>query len=274
MPGPSKLWVALLVCLGAAVLGGAFAQDDFGEKEIERYREMLKDPMANPGHLFVDRGQMLWQEKRGPKNASLEQCDLGQGLGQVEGAYAKLPRYFADADRVMDVEARLLWCMQTLQGFDPKQIAKTAFSRPGRPSDMEALVAFVASKSNGMRFEAPVEHPKEKEAYAIGEALFYRRSSVMDFGCVTCHGQEGQRIRLQGLPYFDRPELAQVTMGSWPAYRVSQNTLRTMQHRMYDCFWQMRMPDIDYASDVTVALITYLTKKAEGGEIEVPSIKR
>ena len=274
MPGPSKFQVALIVCLGPAALGGTFAQDDVGGKEIERYREMVKDPMANPGYLFVDRGQMLWQEKRGPKNASLEQCDLGQGPGQVEGAYATLPRYFTDADRVMDTEARLLWCMQVLQGFEPKEVAKTAFSHPGRPSDMEALVAFIASKSNGMRFEAPVEHPKEKEAYAIGEALFYRRWGVMDFGCISCHGREGQRIRLQGVTYYDKAELAQAAMGSWPTYRVTQDTVRTMQNRMYDCFWQMRLPDVGYTSDVTIALITYLTKKAEGGEIKVPSIKR
>jgi sulfur-oxidizing protein SoxA len=109
---------------------------------------------------------------------------------------------------------------------------------------------------------------------ALGEALFYRRSSLNDFSCQTCHGQEGQRIRLQKLPYFNNREDAQATMGSWPTYRVSQASLRTMQHRIWDCYWQMRMPNVGYTSDVTVALISYLTKKAEGGVIEVPSIKR
>ncbi len=47
-----------------------------------------------------------------------------------------------------------------------------------------------------------------------------------------------------------------------------------MQHRMWDCYWQMRMPDVTYGSDVTVALITFLTNQAAGGEILVPSIKR
>ena len=36
----------------------------------------------------------------------------------------------------------------------------------------------------------------------------------------------------------------------------------------------MRLPDVGYTSDVTIALITYLTKKAEGGEIKVLSVKR
>ena len=58
------------------------------------------------------------RRRRGPKNVSLEQCDLGKGPGKVDGAFAELPRYFADADRVMDVETRILWCMEKLQGFN------------------------------------------------------------------------------------------------------------------------------------------------------------
>jgi sulfur-oxidizing protein SoxA len=261
-------------CVAITASSVALAQSDDTEKALEKYREMISDPMSNPGYLFVDRGEELWSLKRGTKNVSLESCDLGEGPGKVEGAYARLPRYFADADQVMDLESRLLWCMETIQGLDTADIKKRKFSSPGRESDMEALVAFIANKSNGMTFSLPLAHPKEKEAYALGEALFYRRSSVMDFSCQTCHAQPGSRIRLQKLPTFDVPEEARATMGSWPTYRVSQNTLRTMQHRMWDCMWQMRMPDVEYGSPVTVALITYLTKKAEGGEIQVPSIKR
>ena len=111
--------------------------------------------------------------------------------------------------------------------------------------------------------------------YAAGEAIFFRRSSIMDFSCATCHGDDGKRIRLQGLPNLSKPgKPAQETMGSWPTYRVSQSQMRTMQHRLWDCYRQMRMPAPDYASDGITALTLYLTKQAEGGELLVPSIKR
>ena len=259
-------------CLAATWLAtGAAAQSD---NPVGEYRRLLADPFANPGYLFVDRGEALWHQKRGSKNASLEQCDLGLGPGVTEGAYARLPRYFADADRVMDLETRLMWCMVNLQGFDEATIKKTAFSKRGGQSDMEALVAYVAEKSSGMKFEIPLEHPKEKEAYALGEAVFYRRSSYFDFSCSTCHSQDGRRIRLQELGNMKRQQDAARAMTSWPTYRVSHETLRTMQHRMWDCFWQMRMPDLDYGSELSVALITWLTKNAEGGELAVPGIKR
>ena len=272
-------YIAALAAILAAFTASAVAQtatEEDSEKALEKYRAMISDPMSNPGYLAVDSGEALWATKRGPKNVSLETCDLGVGPGKLDGAYAKLPRYFADADRVMDAESRILWCMETVQGIDTAPLRKKPFaSSGGNPAtEIEALVAFVANKSNGHKYAAKMEHPKEREMVALGEALFYRRSSLNDFSCQTCHGQEGQRIRLQKLPYFNNREDAQATMGSWPTYRVSQASLRTMQHRIWDCYWQMRMPNVGYTSDVTVALISYLTKKAEGGVIEVPSIKR
>lgn len=271
--------VLAVAALVAAFAGPTIAQtagEEDSEKALEKYRAMISDPMSNPGYLAVDTGEALWTTKRGPKNVSLETCDLGEGPGKVEGAYAKLPRYFADVDKVMDVDSRILWCMETIQGIDTAPLRKKPFaSSGGNPAtEIEALVAYVSNKSNGHKFAAKMEHPKEKDMVAIGEALFYRRSSLNDFSCQTCHGQEGQRIRLQKLPFFDNTPDAQATMGSWPTYRVSQAALRTMQHRIWDCYWQMRMPNVGYTSDATIALISYLTKKAEGGTIEVPSIKR
>ncbi len=97
----------------------------------------------------------------------------------------------------------------------------------------------------------------------------------MDFACSTCHAEEGKRIRLQGLPKLNEPgKTAQETMGSWPTYRVSQSALRTMQHRLWDCFRQQRWPAPDYASEGITALTIYLNQNANGGEIAVPSIKR
>jgi sulfur-oxidizing protein SoxA len=267
-----------IAVIGAAGLGMAagiaLAQQD-SEKEIQRYREMLSDPMSNPGYLNVDRGEALWAEKRGAKNVSLETCDLGEGPGKLEGVYAKLPRYFADADKVMDLEQRLLWCMEKIQSLDTKDIVKRRFGKTGVTSDMEDLVAYIANKSNGMKVQPQLSHPKEKEMLAVGAAMFNRRSGISDFSCATCHGAEGMRIRLQDLPNFSKPsESAKATVAGWPTYRVSQSQLRTMQHRLYDCYRQMRLPAPDYASEGLTALMVYMMKMGEGGVIEVPSVKR
>ncbi|CAN1723932.1 L-cysteine S-thiosulfotransferase subunit SoxA [Hyphomicrobium sp. 1Nfss2.1] len=236
---------------------------------------MINDPMANPAFLNVDRGEALWAEARGAKNVSLESCDLGKGPGVLEGAYAALPRYFEDAKRVMDLEQRLLWCMDKIQGLDTADVLKRKFGAPGVNSDMEDLVAFIANKSSGMKYTGPLSHPEEMKAYAVGKELFFRRGSLLDFSCATCHSRDGARIRLQELPNFTKPGPdAQASIGSWPTYRVSQSQTRTMQNRLYDCYRQMRMPPPEYGSDGLTALMLYLTKQAEGGTLNVPSIKR
>jgi L-cysteine S-thiosulfotransferase len=132
---------------------------------------------------------------------SLEGCDLGLGPGKVDGAFARLPRYFTDADRVMDVEARILWCMEKLQGFKPTKLVTRPHPGPGMPvKDLGAIATYVGSRANGQVFAATFSHPKEREALLLGETLFFRRSAPMDFAFSSCHTDSGKRIRLQPLP--------------------------------------------------------------------------
>ncbi|HRA23450.1 MAG TPA: sulfur oxidation c-type cytochrome SoxA, partial [Usitatibacteraceae bacterium] len=53
---------------------GVMAQERSAVEEIERYRQALAD--GNPAELWEARGDAVWKQKRGPKNASLEKCDL------------------------------------------------------------------------------------------------------------------------------------------------------------------------------------------------------
>jgi len=275
----------VLVGVLAAMLPCLLPAQQDTQKEIERYRQMLQE--SNPAELYEARGEELWKTPRGPKNASLEQCDLGLGPGVVKGAYVRLPRYFADTDRVQDAESRLATCMVALQGFTLDEAKRNPFSGTGVPmittdpfsgvgrrSVMTDLVAWIASQSRGMKIAAPMSHPKERLAYQAGEKLFYYRAGPYDFGCVTCHGEEGKRIRLQNLPTMTNAKDAQRAFGTWPGYRVSEGELRSMQWRMWECIRQMRFPELEFASDASIALITYLAKKAEGGTFDAPSLKR
>jgi sulfur-oxidizing protein SoxA len=229
----------------------------------------------NPGELWIDQGKELFHQKRGPKNASLEQCDFGLGPGKLEGASAQLPRYFADTDKVQDLESRLVTCMVELQGFKREDIVKRAIS-PARSngSDIEALALYITSRSNGMKINVALRDQKEQEMYKAGEYLFFRRSGQTDFGCVTCHGEPNKRIRLQDLVHMTSKKGVQEVVSTWPAYRGGHYVVRTMQWRLYDCFWQMRLPELSYISDTSIALTTYLNYQGNGAVIHVPGFKR
>lgn len=227
-----------------------------------------------PLELYEAAGEEAWKKRQGPKNASLERCDLGEGAGVLKGAYAGLPRYFADADRVMDLETRLLYCMTTLQGRSREEATKRVFGNADTPSEMEVLSAYVAAQSRDMPMRPGKDHPKEKAAYELGRKLFFHRAGPWDFSCASCHGEEGRRIRMSELPVLSKAEHARPLMATWPAYRVSTSSFVTLQWRMNDCYRQMRMPEPIFASELPVALITFMTVNADGVTYRGPAIKR
>lgn len=269
-----KTQAILSACIAAAtLLSSAPAALAQSSDPLAVGRKMLVED--NPGELWIDQGKDLFYAKRGPKKASLEQCDFGFGPGKLEGVATRLPRYFEDTDRVEDLETRLLTCMTRLQGFDRKELEKKAISRPrSRGSDIEALALFVTSKSNGMKVDVQLNHQKEYDTYAAGRYLFYRRSGQTDFGCVQCHGESGKRIRLQDLIHMDTPAGAREVSATWPAYRGSHFVVRTMQWRLNDCVWQMRLPDLKFATDYSIALTMFINHTGNGAVIQVPGFKR
>lgn len=265
--------ISIAACVAAAVMltGPAYAAEEAGI--FDEYRAMFGDD--NPAIFVIEEGEEFWFASQGPKQATLEACDLGLGPGVVDGAYARLPRYFKDVDRVMDVEGRLSFCMQELQGRPPEEVDDHPYSLRGDlGTEMEALVAWLAEKSRDLPIAPGQEHDKEREAYALGEEVFYYRAGPHDFSCATCHGQEGMRIRLQALPDLTTHEGAAVAYSGWPAYRISEGVVRTMGWRMRDCFRQQRFPLLDMGSDVTVALQTYLAVTAAGAPMAAPGLKR
>jgi len=261
--------------LGALVAGGvalvATAQTKSTADGIAEYRRMLED--GNPAELFEAKGEALWKQPRGPKQATLEACDLGKGPGVVQGAWVELPRWFADTGRVQDLESRLLTCMQTLQGFDAAALAKTPFGQ-GEMHTLEALAAWISGESRGLKFALPQAHPQERRMYELGRRAFYFRGGPMDFACATCHGEPGKRIRLQDLPDLRGNPGNGVGFAAWPAYRVSSGEMWSLQHRLNDCYRQQRFPYPGYASEVTIALGVFMGVNARGSESIAPALKR
>jgi sulfur-oxidizing protein SoxA len=225
----------------------------------------------NPALWTVEEGEELFREPRGPKNVSLEECDFGKGPGVLEGAYAEMPRYFEDTGKVMDLETRLVHCMKTLQGFpdDDPAVKK----RHGSKSDHMKLQSYIAAQSNGMAWNPPMDHPMEKAMRDAGEVLFYRRSGPYDFNCATCHGEKGKRIRASVLPYVGDPKEWTKAI-SWPAFRVGHDNVRSSQHRLRGCYWQMRYPRVAAGSDLSIALLSFWTDAARGEPAIIPDMKR
>jgi sulfur-oxidizing protein SoxA len=275
----------LALPIALAVIGMAYAAP--GQKPEETLDELIKKS-PNPGYLtqspqnimmlpdnpawdVVEAGEKLFKEARGPKNVSLEKCDFGKGPGVLAGAHTELPRYFADTGKVMDLDTRLVHCMKTLQGFTNDDAAIK--QKHGSDSDIMKLQTYIASKSNGYAWNPPMNHPLEKAMRDAGEVMFYRRAGTMDFNCAACHSQSEKRIRASVLPnVYDPIDWSKAI--SWPAQRTSHDHVRSSQHRVLECLWQMRYPNIKNGSDASIALISFWTDAARGQAAVLPDLKR
>jgi L-cysteine S-thiosulfotransferase len=261
----------LTACVASLALVAAAQAQKSSADGIAEYRKILED--GNPADLFEAKGEGLWKTKRGPKNATLEACDLGQGPGKIKGVFVTLPRYFADTGRVQDLESRLVTCMETLQGFSAAEIIKTPFGR-GEQNNITALATWIAAESRGMKFNLPIAHPEEQRFYELGKRAFFFRGGSHDFSCASCHSEDGKRIRLQDLPNLTKNPGDGVGFAAWPAYRVSNGQMWSMQLRLNDCYRQQRFPYPGFISDVTIALGSYMGVNAKGAESIAPAIKR
>ena len=275
MTKKSTLTPALLAALAVAGAAAITALPALAQKTaadgIAEYRRMLED--GNPAELFEAKGEGLWKQKRGPKNANLEGCDLGKGAGVVKGAFVELPRWFEDTKKVQDLESRLVTCMQVLQGFDGAEIAKTEFGK-GEQNNVTALATWIAAESRGLRFKLSQAHAEERKSYEIGKRVFFFRGGPMDFSCASCHGQAGKRIRLQDLPDLRGNPGDGIGFAAWPAYRVSNGQMWGMQLRLNDCFRQQRFPYPGFGSEITIALGTFMGVNAAGAQSIAPALKR
>jgi sulfur-oxidizing protein SoxA len=162
--------------------------------------------------------------------------------------------------------------MAALQGLDAAEIERTPFGR-GEQANVTALATWVASQSRGLRFNLPQGHPEEKRSYELGKRAFFYRAGPYDFACATCHGS-ADRHPLQDLPDLTVNPGDGIGFAAWPAYRVSNGQMWSMQLRLNDCFRQQRFPFPLFGSEVTIALSTYMGVNARGAESIAPAIKR
>lgn len=252
-----KAWqVAGLMALW--VLAFASAQEGVDPREeAKRQKQLLLETSGIlPTELVVEQGKELFQRK-GPSGKTMAECDFGLGKGVLEGAAARLPRYFLDTGRVEDLDSRILTCMTRVQGYKREQI---------RRSEVVAVAFYIASKSTGQKIQVRLLFPQERELYALGEKLFYARSGARDVGCATCHvTYVGKRAGV--LPYADVLGKDQ-SWTHWPAYRYSNDQIWTMQDRIRACYGNIAHPAPDLYSLPILALEVFLAYRNNGAVVE------
>ena len=250
-----------IVLITALSLSCAFAADNaqFSMSKADRamYAEMLEN---NPADIFVADGGEIFDEEIG-------EASLAKYLGVSE---KELPQYIAGFPRYvkkLDMVAGLDQVMQAILGASGKEVPKL------KSKKMFSLLAYVKSLANDEKINLDINADEHiKAAYALGDKTYNTPRGGRGLACLSCHSKAtvGLALRTQILPNLGAVKAA----ATWPAYRMTKSSLRTLQRRFQGCMKNALQAVIPIGSKEMVALEVYVTNMAKDSEIAIPGLKR
>jgi L-cysteine S-thiosulfotransferase len=219
-------------------------------------RTMQDDESANPGLLWVSRGEQLWSATAGTSGRSCASCH-GDARVTMRGVAARYPAYDKSAGAVVDLEARIDRCRTQRQ-------AAATLARES--DDLLALTAFIAYQSRGLPLAVSIEGPA-RDTFDRGRAFYTQRHGQMNLACTQCHDENwGKRLLIE--------TISQGHPNAFPAYRLEWQSLGSLQRRIRACLFgvraQMPPPGAPELTDVEL----YLAWRAQGLPLESPGVRR
>ena len=240
----------------------SFAGEQFAMSDSDRamYAEMLED---NPADIMVANGEELLAEYCGGDEGLAEFLNVSED--DMPAYIAGFPRYMEDFKQVVGLD-------QALQGLMSKNGHKPFKLKS---ADMFDMSAYAKSLANGEKSNIDVNANQHmKDAYALGKLTFEQKRGGRGLACLSCHSSDviGGVLRTQPLP--DLSVKGNAPAATWPAYRMTKSSLRTLPRRFQGCMNNALLKVIPLGSPEMVALEVYLTDEAKGAEIAIPGLKR
>ncbi|UFH59652.1 sulfur oxidation c-type cytochrome SoxA [Sulfurovum mangrovi] len=252
-----RVVVSVALALTMATAGEQFAMSD---ADRAMYEEMLEN---NPADIFVEEGGEIFEEELGGEAA------LAKFLGIKEN---ELPKYIAGFPRYIEKLGNVVGVDQVLQAMMVEQGKEKIKLKDAK---MFSLLAYVKSLANDEQFNIDINaNAHMKASYALGEKTFMTARGGRGLSCNSCHSKDivGMVLRTQPLP-----DLGEAGAGAtWPAYRMTKSSLRTLQRRFQGCMKNALLAVLPIGSKEMVGLELYISKLAQDKQkaIAIPGLKR
>ncbi len=212
------------------------------------------DDFDNPGFVFVELAEELWETAAGSSGQSCADCH-----GEVEslaGLRASMPKWNEAAGEPWTLEDWINWSRQEHQGAEPWK---------WESQEMLSMTALIGLQSRGEAVAVDIEGPMAPW-YERGKELYYTRVGQLDMACAHCHeGNYGNMIRAD--------HLSQGQINGFPVYRLKWQGLGSIHRRFKGCMENIRATPYKRGSDEFTALELYLAWRGQGLSVETPSVR-
>lgn len=219
-------------------------------------RAMQSDDFANPGMLWVARGEKMWNAPAGRGNKSCASCHQ-DASSSMKGIAARYPRIDAASGKLVNMEGRINGCRERKQNADPLQ---------HESEELLALTAYVSHQSRGMPL-AVVADAAHRPHLERGRETYYRRQGQMNLACTHCHEQNAGRKLLA-------ETISEGHGNAYPAYRLEWQAAGSLHRRLRACYYGVRAVMPAFGSDELLDLELYLARRATGLTVETPGVRR
>ncbi len=217
-------------------------------------REMQADDFDNPGMIFVEQAEDVWNTAEGSVGKSCADCHgASEEMAGVRPVY---PKWNEEAGEVRTLEMQINDCRETRMGAE-----KWKYSG----GDMINMTALLASVSRGMPVNVAIDGPAQS-TWEQGEELYYTRFGQFELSCANCHeDNNGNMIRAD--------HLSQGQINGFPVYRLKNTKLNSAHGRFKGCVRDTRAETFAPGSPEFIALELYVGSRGNGLGVEGPSVR-
>jgi sulfur-oxidizing protein SoxA len=222
-------------------------------------RAIQSDDSLNPGFLWIDQGQTLWQAGSRSNTLDSPSCASCHQDSQqsMRGVSMKYPRWDKRTSRLINLEGQINVCRTQRQHLP---------ALPQESDELLALTALVSLASRGLVLSRTLDDDL-KPALSRGQSRYETRMGQNNLACMHCHTQNaGQHLGgetiSQGQPH------------AYPAYRLEWQRLGSLQKRLRACLSGVKAEIWPFGSQELTELELYLSFRGEGLAIESPGVRR
>jgi sulfur-oxidizing protein SoxA len=223
----------------------------------EETRALEADSFQNPGMLYVERGEEIWNTVDGAAGKSCASChgDDGEFL---KGLGANYPKWDEANNRPINIELQINACREANMEAKPYKFDA---------ADQKALTTYIKHQSIGIPVKVDLTQGEMKSWWDKGEELYYTRTGQLNLSCATCHEDyNGNYIRAD--------HLSQGNVNGFPTYRLKQSSMVSLHNRFRGCIRDTRAEFPAAFSDDLMALEVYVTWRGSGLSVETPAVRQ
>lgn len=254
---------ALAVFMPAMV---SYADQDWGKYQVEdsrsgytyakaETRAIQDDDFENPGMLWVEHGEEVWNEVNGAAGKSCATChnDASESMKGVGATYPKIEK---DTGKLTNVEDRVNRCLT-------ENMKAKKWKYDSR--NMLGVVSYVKRQSHGESVNVKIDGAAVPW-FEKGKAFYNQRRGQLDMACSNCHvDNAGKMIRAN--------TLSQGQGNGFPTYRLKWQKPGSLHRRFRGCNKQVRAKPFKTGSDEYLALELYVMHRAQGLPVETPAVR-